>query len=392
MRGEQLVGVIIAGDEENPTDPIGYAISAEEVYRSISRSMNGMPVRQLTTLENETLAHKAVFGDSQPTVLADLYVHQLFSATAYVGTIQTPLSQSSLTTNDLQTDNAALTAFLKLGRICSSLKRGPTLRNLRLKTSDSMVLGSGSFARNVLHMTQSSSRGRFKRDGEALCERLMQYNEGLAVVSLVVALSELCPTHQTAKALPDTGAVTMLSALMQELRISPLPTPRHTEVLVQAVRKHSTLRAPVDSPVLPVLSRENRVWLARSLARMMFALHTGRFFVHGGRPASTLSAFVGAFYDERVHVVTEDMSQTFGSAVRSAKTYNTEVTYIVPRVFVVDLQTRLGESEACSRYNPFYGDVVEFTELNDLLNNMVDKLKRDDANGVTSRQLLSSSV
>jgi len=255
-----------------------------------------------------------------------------------------------------------------------------------------MVLGSGSFARNVLHMTQSSSRGRFKRDGEALCERLMQYNEGLAVVSLVVALSELCPTHQTAKALPDTGAVTMLSALMQELRISPLPTPRHTEVLVQAVRKHSTLRAPVDSPVLPVLSRENRVWLARSLARMMFALHTGRFFVHGGRPASTLSAFVGAFYDERVHVVTEDMSQTFGSAVRSAKTYNTEVTYIVPRVFVVDLQTRLGESEACSRYNPFYGDVVEFTELNDLLNNMVDKLKRDDANGVTSRQLLSSSV
>jgi hypothetical protein len=66
MRGSKLVGVMIGGSEEDPNDPIGYAISADEVYRNISRSMGGVTVRQLTYMENLILARTATENDRLP--------------------------------------------------------------------------------------------------------------------------------------------------------------------------------------------------------------------------------------------------------------------------------------------------------------------------------------
>lgn len=57
MRGSELIGVMVAGSEEDPEKPIGYAISAQEVYRSISTSMGGLSVRPLTALENSINAN-----------------------------------------------------------------------------------------------------------------------------------------------------------------------------------------------------------------------------------------------------------------------------------------------------------------------------------------------
>lgn len=157
MRGDELVGVIIAGDEDDPTDPVGYAISAQEIYRNISRSTNGLPVRQLTALENKILAHKAMYGDSRPSVLAALQVRRLFSATDNVGSIKSRLNQPSLTGGDSGIGNANLTAFLRLGRACSSLKPGPAPEKVRPPIADSMLPESGGPARGIFKWTRSSS-------------------------------------------------------------------------------------------------------------------------------------------------------------------------------------------------------------------------------------------
>lgn len=366
MQGDELIGVIIAGDEDNTTDPVGFAISADEVYRNISRSMNGLPVRQLTALENKILAHKAMYGNSRPSVLAALYVHQLFSTTANVVSIRNPLDQPSLASSDLQTGKATLTAFLRLGRICSSLQPGPVLEKVSLQTADSMVLEPGGFASGDFKARSSSSRITPNREGEELYSQLLQYNEGLAIITLILALSAVSPADKGSRLTLNTGAVSMLFALMRELNLLPLPTPRHMEALVQTVCSYNTLPQPVDLEADP----QRQVWLAKSLARMIYALHTDRFYLCDGHLSSTLTKFVSAYYDEDVRIVTETMSSVEVSRARSARVYCLGSAFRVPRVFVMDLTSQTMGKQARSEYNPFFGDVVECTELNDTLYSM----------------------
>jgi hypothetical protein len=362
MRGDELVGVIIAGDEDNPTDPVGYAISAKEVYRNISRSMNGLPVRQLTTLENKILAHKAVYGDSRPSVLAALHVRQLFSATDNVGSIKNPLNQPSLTSSDPGIGNANLTALLQLGRAFSSLKPGPALEKVRPPIADPMAPGSGGSARGIFRRTKSSSQKASKQDEDSLYWQLLRYNEGLAVITLIPVLCAISPLPT-----PKTGAVPMLFTMMRELNLFPLPTPHDVEVLVRSVCRHNTL------PVVAGIDGDwqEEVWLARSLARMVYAVHTGRFFVYDGQFSSSLTKFVNAYYDEEVRIVTEHMWSVEVNSTGSSEVYYTRSALRVPRIFLleVDRQGPPGKQRS-SKYNPYFGDVVEYAELNDLLSNM----------------------
>lgn len=372
MRGDELVGVIIAGDEDNPTNPVGYAISAKEVYRNISRSINGLPVRQLTTLENKILAHKAMYNDSRPSVLAALHVRQLFSADDNVGSIRNPLNEPSITSNDLQIGNAGLMAFLSLGRLCSSLRPGPALEEIRPRIADSMAPKSGGSERGIFRWTKSSSQNTSKQSGDSLYRQLLQSDEGLAVIKLMVALCTVSLTSRTAQPTPKTAAAPMLFALMRELNILPLPSPYDVEALVRSVRRHHVvlpIRAWID------LDQQQAVRLARSLARMIFALHSGRFFVFVEYFPSVLEKFVSAYYDEDVRIVTEDMEKVEVNSVGSAEVYCTGRAFRVPRIFRLDPDRQAPDKQASPKYNPILGDVVEYAELNDLLNNMKIELE-----------------
>jgi hypothetical protein len=370
-RGDELVGVIIAGDEDNPTDPVGFAISAKEIYRNISRSMNGLPVRQLTTLENKILAHKAMYGDSRPSVLAALHVRQLFSAMDNVGNIRNPLNEPPLTSNDWRIGNTDVTAFLRLGAICSSLRPGPALEEARPRIADSMAPKSGGSERGIFRWTKSSSQNTSKQSEDSLYWQLLQSDEGLAVIRLMLALCTFSLTSRTAQPTPNTAAAPMLFALMRELNISPLPSPHDVEVLVRSVRRHSILpiRAWID------LDQQKAVWLARFLARMIFALHTGRFFVFGGSFPSMLEKFVSAYYDEDVRIVTEDMERVEVNSTGSAEVYCTGRAFRVPRIFRLGPDRQTPDKQTSPKYNPILGDVVEYAELNDLLNNMKIELE-----------------
>jgi hypothetical protein len=371
MRGDELVGVIIAGDEDNPTNPIGYAISAKEVFRNISRSMNGLPVRQLTTLENKILAHKAMYGDSRPSVLAALYVRQLFSATDNVGSIRNPLNQPSLTSNDLQIGNADLAAFLRLGSICSSLRPGPALEKVRPQIADSMVPKSGGSEKGIFKWTKSSSQNTSKQSEDSLYWQLLQHYEGLAVITLILALCAISPVGESVQPTLNRGAAPMLFALMRELNIFPLPNPHDVEVLVRSVRRRNKLPPPsgIDA------DKQEEVWLARSLARIIFALHIGCFFVCDRYLSSTMTKFIGAYYDEDVRIVTEDMERVEVNSTGSAEVYCTGSAFRVPRVFVLEFDRQIPGQQTSLKYNPILGDVVEYAELNDLLSNMKIELE-----------------
>ena len=137
MRGSELIGVMVAGSEEDPERPIGYAISAQEVYRSISTSMGGLSVRPLAALENSINANNQTGGSQRN--LAVLSVRQLFDVDTPVRHIKT-LSYHhtlSLVTN-IQTGNAALTALLRLGFFCAKIELDfTTTQKSRLTTTPS---------------------------------------------------------------------------------------------------------------------------------------------------------------------------------------------------------------------------------------------------------------
>jgi hypothetical protein len=159
----------------------------------------------------------------------------------------------------------------------------------------------------------------------------------------------------------------MLFTMMRELNLFPLPTPHDVEVLVRSVCRHNTL------PVVAGIDGDwqEEVWLARSLARMVYAVHTGRFFVYDGQFSSSLTKFVNAYYDEEVRIVTEHMWSVEVNSTGSSEVYYTRSALRVPRIFLleVDRQGPPGKQRS-SKYNPYFGDVVEYAELNDLLSNM----------------------
>jgi hypothetical protein len=213
MRGDELVGVIIGGSEEDPDSPIGYAISADEVCRNISQSMGGLSVRLLTSLENEILAQTATPHGTRLQKLAALRIRQLFDPDAHVGTIETPLSRQPNASVDAKTGNAALAAFLELGTFCSTLLLRPSLvKRYRDKPK----------------LYQSKT----ERAGRSLYRELLQYKEGQFIVLLVVALSGL---SRALRHIRVSRSASMLSIIMTELRISPLPAPDCTRAVVKSV-------------------------------------------------------------------------------------------------------------------------------------------------------------
>lgn len=224
MRGSELVGVMIAGNEEDPVWHLGYAISAQEIYRSISTSLGGLSVRPLTALENAINSTNRTGG--LPPDLAVLRVRQLFDVDTPARRITTLCGHHTLSSLvNIQTGNPALTALLKLGFFCSSIELDfPTTRRH--------------------HLTLTPSWTSAKRIGEMLHHRMSQFSEGLAVIHLILALSASLPLTES-----DTRAsecARALSVLMEELNISPLPAQGHLRALVGSVCNHHTLPKPFN--------------------------------------------------------------------------------------------------------------------------------------------------
>jgi hypothetical protein len=358
MRGDELVGVIIGGSEEDPDSPIGYAISADEVCRNISQSMGGLSVRLLTSLENEILAQTATPHGTRLQKLAALRIRQLFDPDAHVGTIETPLSRQPNASVDAKTGNAALAAFLELGTFCSTLLLRPSLvKRYRDKPK----------------LYQSKT----ERAGRSLYRELLQYKEGQFIVLLVVALSGL---SRALRHIRVSRSASMLSIIMTELRISPLPAPDCTRAVVKSVldqyeSTHSAgemvsgqtdLEDYAIRPMLnmPYLMTWSRYSLARSLGRTLYALHTNRFFFHAGRSAKKLETFLGIYTD--CVVVAFDEQFSLDEDVKHALTAALEITGLVPRIFLAQID----QWHVNSRFNTYYGDVVACDQLSELLERM----------------------
>jgi hypothetical protein len=348
MQDNELVGVVIAGSEEHPGRPVGYAISAQEVYRSISTSMGGLSVRSLTALENAINARSvtSLLGRHR---LAVRCIRQLFDADAPVGRIKTlpnHYTLRSLTTN-LHTSNDTLTALLTLGFFCLSLRLH--VGGLHVGRPRRLLFTRTPFPRNT------------KRTGEKLYKEMIQLSEGQEVAQLIVMLSTILPRSAT-RAARATQCSRLLLALMDELNISPLPAGSQLQALVESTFDRSTLSQPVDSIDEPTLS----IRLARSLGRAMFAIRTHNFFVYEGLPARHLEIFLNTYSYYPVIVVHEDFKEVdlVGPLIYKET---------VPRIYLKWNSTlptdRKGSSteETKSRYDSDYGDMVEFEDLDDLL-------------------------
>lgn len=339
MRGDQLVGVMIAGSEEDPERPIGYAISAQEVYRSISTSMGGLPVRLPTALENAINAVNPRASGCQRDLTA-LLVRQLFDVAAPAGRIESVSGHPKLDAlANIQTGNAALTALLKLGFFCSSIG-----------------MDFATFRRHRLTFTPFRSKA--KRVGEMLYQEMTQLSEGQAVTHLIIALSARLPWSDT-PASRASECARLLSVLMDELQISPLPAHTYLSALVESTCDRYTSPSLAD---YPPLGFQTGTYLARSLGRAMYAIRTDAFFVHKGRPARILEEFMNAYSHHPVVTVDGNFqAHVLSSALRKKA--------LVPRIYIARPHEMSSIQERAPSYDTFYGNVVESEELNDLLEN-----------------------
>jgi len=340
MRGSELVGVMIAGSEEDSKKPIGYAISAQELYRSISTSMGGLSVRPLTVLENAiNEAHQT--GRSQLD-LAVLRIRQLFDLDAPVRRIKMLPDHHTLSLlANIQAGNAVLTALLKLGFFYSSL-------------------GLDFATDRRPHLTISPLWNTTKRIGEMLHQKLSQLNEGLAVTHLILALSASLPLS---KALAGTReCAKALSVLMEELSIFPLPAQNYLMVLVGSVHRHYALPEPLNVHYGGPKEATSPTSLARSLGRALYAIRTGNFFVHEGVTARYLRKFILKYTRYPVIAVGDNFDKNIADHLMTSLT-NTDV---VPRIFIAK-SDRPHTTQNIKSIDPLYGQVVEFDELNDVL-------------------------
>jgi hypothetical protein len=354
MRGDEFVGVMIGGSEENPDSPIGYAISADDVCRNISQSMGNVSVRLLTSLENEILAQTATQHVNQLEHLVALRIRQLFSLDKIVGSIVTPLHHQPDVPADTKTDNAALSAFLQLGTICSSLLLRPHIEKR-------------------YRPTMTLYRSRTERNGRSLCREILQYREGQRVVNLVVALSV---ATQEPRRVRVSRTARMLSTIMTELRFSPVLAPNCMRAVVESILGRYRWTSPTSQPFQAIagesirsgaqtmshLTTREQLWLARSLGRILYTLQTSHFFFRTGTSAETLGTFLNIYTDYPVIVfdVVDGRSFHIDSSVLS---HSLKGLGIVPRIFIArDARYRVG-----SRLHRYHGDVVAYDELNELL-------------------------
>jgi hypothetical protein len=339
MRGSELIGVMIAGNEEDPMRHLGYAISAQEIYRSISTSLGGLSVRPLTALENAINSTNQTGGSQHD--LAVLRIRQLFDVDASARRIKILPDQMLSLLANMQTGNAAVTALLKLGFFYSSL-------------------GLDLPADRRPHLIVPPLWNTTKRIGEMLRQKLSQLNEGLAVTHLILAFSASLPlstiwvaTRECAKA---------LSVLMEELFIFPLPAQDHLMALVGSINRHYTMPEPLDVHYGGPKEATSPTSLARSLGRALYAIRTDSFFVHEGVTARYLGKFITTYTRYPVVAVHDN----FDTNIADDLTISLMKTEVVPRIFIVK-SDRPQTTRNAKSSDPMYGQVVEFDELNDVL-------------------------
>lgn len=331
---------MVAGSEEEPERPIGYAVSALEVYRSISTSMGGLSVRPLTALENSINANNQTGGSQHD--LAVLRVRQLFDVDAPVRRIKMLSDHHTLSLlANIQTGNAALTALLRLGFFCAKIELGfPNTQKSRLTTTPSW--------------------NKTKRVGKALHQKISQLSEGQAVTQLILALSASLPLTKTHTRASECAKA--LSVLMEELNITPLPAPSHLRALVGSVCDRHELPGPLGVHYGGFKESTSPANLARSLGRALYAIRTHNFFVHEGVTAKYLRKFLHAY--TRYPVIAYDEKD-----IEDHWTTGLMETDVVPRIFVSKYD-RPYTMQHTKSDDQFYGRVVEFDELNDALESL----------------------
>jgi hypothetical protein len=340
MRGSELVGVVIAGSEEDHEKPIGYAISAQELYRSISTSMGGLSVRPLTVLENAINEANQTGGFQVD--LAVLRIRQLFDLDAPARRIKILPDHRTLSLlANIQTGNAVLTALLKLGFFYSSL-------------------GLDFATDRRPHLTIPPLWNTTKRIGEMLHQKLSQLNEGLAVTHLILALSASLPLSKVGAGTRECAKA--LSVLMEELLVFPLPAQNYLMALVGSVYHHYTLPEPLDVHYGGPKEETSPTSLARSLARALYAIRTDNFLVHEGVTARYLRKFIITYTRYPVLAVHDN----FDKNIANDLTRPLMKTDVVPRIFIAK-SDRPHTTRNAKSSDPLYGQVVEFDELNDVL-------------------------
>lgn len=369
MRGNQLVGVMVAGNEEDPKKPLGYAISAQAVYRSISTSMGGLSVRLLTDLENAINANSQT-GSRRDLIL--LRIRQLFDADTPVRRIKVLHDHHTLSSlANIQTGNAALTALLRLGFFCSSLRlEFPTVR------------------RSLVARTPSWSKT--ERIGEILHQQMSQLSEGLTVTHLILALSASLPRPKIHAG--ESECARALSVLMKELNISPIPAQTHLQALVVSVRNRYKLPRRLGVHYGGPKEATSPTNLAGSLARALYAMLTNNFYIQEGVTAKYLKKFVVAY--TRYPVIAVDEKN-----VASLVNDSLVTSGVVPRIFVANLDSPHVPQNVKSN-DSFYGRVVQSDELNEALESSTTHWKAEEraatrgeeGPGKTPRGMLGSTM
>jgi hypothetical protein len=363
--------VIIAGSEEDPDNPVGYAINADEVYRNISRSMDGVPVRPLTATENDILALKVKTPDCQLDRLIALHVRLLFSATAHVGSIQPMRSRTLPEISDVQTGDAKLTALLQLGGLCSLLcsrlltsswppfKFEPDPPKPKISQKEGLNVVHKLFRRSSKHDEP------LERLGASMYRGLRQYKEGTDVILLI---SALLGSWQVPK------VALILFEIMEGLKIFPLPTLDDMMDLVGFAHGQTrSNNSPRYRESLVVHGRPvmDTSFLAKSLARILYALHKDCFFVLTSVLATSLADWLSANYHNPVLFVAKDMETVgtaqFEPAGMDLARMNIAGDMRLPRIFLAKPGVHVDGKDVTLRFQNPYGEVVEYSELNELL-------------------------
>lgn len=335
FKGEDVLGVVIAGSSEFGGEHYAYAISMTEVCRNISIGIGDASVHVPTPIENAITAHKLVNHGRDSADLAGLLFKQLIHEVAREGGSVTDIPSISRTGSDLD-------SLLHLACFC------PLLQDPEYKLDWLTAILK-------FRMYHFRSFARVIRPGSgSLWPELCNYHE----LQNLRGLSRIIPL--------DGNEI--LQQIMSELGISPVPSMNHLQPVLRNLRrdyKLASMRSISSSAYNSIIS--GLPDLPKVLARLLYAASVRQFFVYCGPLADWLC-----------HVSTHQVRLDITMLHR-----DTDAANWTPRrransraqwpAFVIR-EDRRGDYDGQTQAQfSRYGDIVEHAELRDLVLRLLNR-------------------
>jgi hypothetical protein len=370
FKGEDVLGVVIAGSSESGGGHYAYAISMTEVCRNISIGMGNALVHVPTAIENAITAHETVHPGRDTAELAVLLIKNLVQQVAQTGSDILVLSLL----DGASSSSSVINSLLVLGRICPRTRspdHGTRYKTVaqrrRIKVCSvpcgfcfeaaSATSAVASAISNTVSNTVSNTFGLFVPRKTSLWLGLRRFDELQNLKGLFDIFAGVDPRL-------DVSQISQLvQRTMIELGISPIPSLRHLVVFLRnfyRYRRRMSVPSPTWVPDRHSIFSETLSQLPRILARMFYAASSHRFFVYCGPWGNRLHRMSQSFELGVVMIDAEFDVQSLNGRQASEL-----------QIFVIPEGQLINYEDDGARFGT-YGDIVEHSRLRMLLLRLAD--------------------